>query len=77
MEQVARAATALMIFLAYVTIVECLMASIVLLTEFVILRVRALLALVPPTMPKRTSVVGDLGDQGQPYRVGGGINRLE
>jgi hypothetical protein len=82
MAQVTGAATALVIWLAYVVIVECLTAVAVLLAEFIWHRVRSLRPLLsstpePAASQAHAQMASVIGDQGQPYRVGGGIKLWE
>jgi hypothetical protein len=68
-EEVAGTATALVIVLAYVLIVQTMTVAIVLLCEFIVLRVRTLRSLlsVEPEPVGQTEPA--------PYRVGGGLMR--
>lgn len=66
-EEVAGATTVLVIVLAYVLIVQAMTAAVVLMAEFIVLRVRALrnlLAVEPEPVRQPESA---------PYRVGGGL----
>jgi hypothetical protein len=68
-EEVAGATMVLVIVLAYVLIVQTMTAAVVLLAEFIVLRVRALRSLlaVEPEPVRQTEPA--------PYRIGGGLMR--
>jgi hypothetical protein len=67
------ALVALVLVLAYALVVECMMAAIVLLSEFILLRIRSLRALLKA--PTKSS--GELEPAGEPYKVGGGLMRWD
>jgi hypothetical protein len=76
-EQVTGAATATVVVLAYVLLVQCLTAACVLLCEFIVLWVRALWGVVGIEQSPQAGKVTPLpDDQGEPYRIGG-ILRLK
>jgi hypothetical protein len=77
-EQLLGAASACVLVLAYVLIVQTMTAAVVLLCEFILIRVRILWAMVPrpgdrPEVDR--SIVGDVDgpNAGPLYRLGGGI----
>jgi hypothetical protein len=74
MDSVTGAATATVVVLAYVLLVQCLTAAVVLLAEFIVLRVRALwgVATVERTAPEPARVPEE-PPQVQPYRLGGDL----
>jgi hypothetical protein len=78
MDSVTGAATATVVVLAYVLLVQCLMAACVLLCEFIVLRVRALWGVVGIERSPQAGKVTPLpDDQGEPYRIGGSVLRLK
>jgi hypothetical protein len=73
-DQVTDAAIAAVLVLAYVLLVQCLAAACVLLSEFIVLRVRALWGVVGIERSPQAGKVTPLpDDQGEPYRIGGGL----
>jgi hypothetical protein len=76
MEQLLGAATAGVLVLAYLLIVQALMAAAVLLAQFIVVQVRALWSLVAPSwLPPPAAVPPVVDDQGEPYKLGGGLAR--
>jgi hypothetical protein len=74
LSQVTGAAIATVVVLAHVLLVQCLMAAVVLLAEFIVLRVRALWGAVGiERSPQAAKVTPLPDDQGEPYRIGGGL----
>ena len=74
LEQVTGAAMAAVLVLGYVLIVQAMTAAIVLLAEFIVLRVRALWGAVGISWSPQAAKVTPLpDDQGEPYRIGGGL----
>jgi hypothetical protein len=73
MDSVTGAATALVLVLGYVLIVQAMTAAVVLLAEFIVLRVRVLrdLAGIEQTEPMPVEPPG----QEPAYRIGGGLIR--
>jgi hypothetical protein len=67
-EQLTGAASVAVIVLAYVLVVQAMMAAIVLLSEFIVLRIRALWTLVEVKSSASAPVV-----ESDSYRVGGGL----
>jgi len=67
------ALVALVLVLAYALVVECMMAAIVLLSEFILLRIRSLRTLLKAA----EKPTGELAPAIEPYRVGGGLMRWE
>ena len=73
-DRVTGAAMATVVVLSYVLVVQCLTAACVLLCEFIVLRVRALWGVVGIERSPQAGKVTPLpDDQGEPYRVGGGL----
>jgi MFS superfamily sulfate permease-like transporter len=75
MDSVTGAAIATVVVLGYVLIVQAMMAAIVLLCEFIVLRLRALwgvVATVERTAPEPAHVPEE-PPQVQPYRLGGDL----
>ena len=71
LESVAGAASVAVAVLAYLLIVECLIAMIALLTEFLVARLRRLWSLVPSPQGREAHP-----QEGEPdYQVGGGLIR--
>jgi hypothetical protein len=62
------------VVLSYVLILQAMVAAVVILGEFIVVRVRALWSLVGPGWKPPASAPMD-EDQGEPYRVGGGLMR--
>jgi hypothetical protein len=74
LSQVTGAAMAAVLVLGYVLLVQCLTAACVLLCEFIVLRVRALWGAVGIERSPQAGKVTPLpDDQGEPYRIGGGL----
>jgi hypothetical protein len=72
-EEVAGATTMLVIVLAYVLIVQAMTAAVVLLAEFIVLRVRALRSLLAIESQPEPARVSEEAPQAQSYRVSGGL----
>ena len=70
MEQLAGAASVLVLILAYTLLVQTITAAIVLLTQYIVVQVRNLRGMV--ANPQPSPVV-----QSRSYQVGGGIRRWE
>jgi hypothetical protein len=70
-EQLTGAVMAVIVFLSYLMVVQALMAALLLLGQFTILQARALRALVES--PQTTEPAPVVDDQGESYRVGGGL----
>jgi hypothetical protein len=66
------ALVALVLVLAYTLVVECMMAAIVLLSEFIFLRIRSLRALLKPSGDEPTFIPAR-----EHYQIGGGLMRWE
>jgi hypothetical protein len=83
LEQVTGALLATALVLVYIVVVQLLMSAIVLLAQYFVLQVRALRRLltsapqVRKAQPQTGATTHVAGNQGQPYRVGGGIKRWE
>jgi hypothetical protein len=76
MEQLAGAASVLILVLAYILLVQAMTAAAVLLGQFIIVQVRALWSLVAPSwLPPPSSAAPVVDDQGEPYKLGGGLLR--
>jgi hypothetical protein len=75
-EQLWGAGTGLVLVLGYVLVVQAMTAAIVLLAEFIVLRVRTLLALVAVEQTEPTPVEPQRQPE-PPYRVGGGLMRWQ
>lgn len=73
LDQLAGAASATVLFLAYVLLVECLTAACVLLVEFIVLRVRALRSLLVAVEPVAPVEERQPQSRAEPYRLGGDI----
>jgi hypothetical protein len=77
LEQLTGAVAAVVLVLAYVLVVQCMTAAAVLLCEFIVLRVRALAALVAEQQSRPgESYRGDLNDSpptAPSYRLGGDV----
>jgi hypothetical protein len=77
-EQLTGAAIAAVIVLCYLLILQTMTAAVVLLAQFIVVQVRALWSLVEwtptPGEPSRPPVPL-VDDQGEPYRLGGGLAR--
>jgi hypothetical protein len=77
MEQLAGAASVLVLVLAYILLVQAMTAAAVLLSQFIVVQVRALWSLVAPSWlpPPSSAVPPVVDDQGEPYKLGGGLAR--
>jgi hypothetical protein len=75
-EQLWGAGTALVLVLAYVLLVQAMTAAVVLLAEFIVLRVRVLRSLLA-AVEREAPASSPQAPQGQEpaYRVGGGLMR--
>jgi len=72
MEQLTGAAMTAALVLCYLLIVQALTAAALLLAQFIVVQVRALWSLVKVEWkPPASAPLVD--DQGEPYRVGGGL----
>jgi hypothetical protein len=71
-EQLTGAGLAAIFVLGYVLIVQAMTAAVVLLAQFIVVQVRALWSLVKVEW-KPPASVPVVDDQGEPYRVGGGL----
>jgi hypothetical protein len=72
-EQLTGAASVAVLVLAYLLVLQAMTAAVLLLGQFIVLQARALAANVgerPPRSPEPAPVVGD---EGESYRVGGGL----
>jgi len=74
-EQLTGAASALVLILAYLLIVECFMAGAILLGQFIVVQVANLTAVVRERPPRSPGPAPVVDDQGESYRVGGGLMR--
>jgi hypothetical protein len=72
-EQLWGAGTGLVVVLGYVLLVQAMTAAIVLLAEFIVLRVRALRSLVAVDGAPEPEPAPQV--ESEPYRVGGGLMR--
>jgi hypothetical protein len=70
LEQLTGAASILVLVLAYLLIVQALMAAVVLLAQYIVVQVRNLRGMIPN--PQQSPVV-----ESRSYQVGGGIRRWE
>ena len=68
MGELAGAASVLVVVLAYVLLVQAMMAAICLLGQFLVIQVQKLWAMVPPSKPEPEQL---------PYKLGGGLARWE
>jgi hypothetical protein len=73
LEQVTGAGTALVIVLGYLLIAEAMTAAVLLLGQFIVVQVRALVAIVEERPEGSPEVAPATSDQGESYRVGGGL----
>jgi hypothetical protein len=73
MDSVTGAAIATVVVLAHVLLVQCLTAAVVLLAEFIVLRVRALWGVVGIQSPPEPAGVPEEPPQVPPYRLGGDL----
>jgi hypothetical protein len=73
LSQVTGAAMAIVLVLGYVLIVQAMTAAVVLLAEFIVLRLHALWGAVGIESPPEPARVPEEAPQAQPYRVGGGL----
>ena len=74
-EQLTGAGLAAIVVLGYVLIVQAMTAAAVLLAQFIIVQVRTLWLLVAPLWLPRPSAAPVVDDQGEPYKLGGGLLR--
>jgi hypothetical protein len=76
-EQLTGAASVAVLVLAYAVVVEALTAAVVLLAHFIALQVRNLRGVLVgrPAAPAREVHEARGQDDGQPYRLGGGLMR--
>ena len=74
-EQMTGAAIASIVMLGYILLVQAMTAAIVLLCEFIVLRVRSLWALLLNAVEKPTDSTP--APATEPYRIGGGIRRWD
>jgi hypothetical protein len=76
MAELSGTAIAAIVVLGYLLIVQALTAAVVLLAQFIVVQVRALWSLVAPAwLPPPSAVPPALDDQGEPYKLGGGLAR--
>jgi hypothetical protein len=75
-EQLTGAGLAAIVVLGYLLIVQAMTAAAVLLAQFIVVQVRALWSLVAPSwLSPPSSAAPVVDDQGEPYKLGGGLLR--